>query len=63
MRFHRTLQRLEQDRTTPLAVVAAEHDYSDQPHMTREFACLAGDTPAAVRAARAPRDEPTGRGS
>jgi len=46
----------ERDRVSPLARVAAEHGYSDQAHMTREFGRLANSTPAAVRAARAPRD-------
>lgn len=57
VRFHRALRRLEHDRTTPLAAVAVQHGYSDQSHMTREFGRLAADTPAAVRSARAPRDE------
>jgi AraC-like DNA-binding protein len=44
LRFQRALARLVQG-LDPLALVAAESDFSDQAHMTREFAALSGFSP------------------
>ncbi|MCM3844720.1 AraC family transcriptional regulator [Pseudonocardia sp. DR1-2] len=38
----------------PLALVAAECGYADQPHLSREFRALAGISPAAFRAEQFP---------
>ena len=56
VRFHRTLVRLERDQRTPLARIAVELGFADQPHLTREFRDFAGTTPATMRTVRAPAE-------
>jgi AraC-like DNA-binding protein len=46
-----------------LSQVAALCGYADQPHMTREFAALAGTTPGAVAANQRPRHDGAGEHS
>jgi transcriptional regulator GlxA family with amidase domain len=53
LRLRRFLALAEFGPSTDLARVAAEAGYSDQPHLTRECADLAGLPPAALLAARA----------
>lgn len=53
-RFNRLLARLH-GSDAPLADVAAAAGYADQPHMSRDFADVAGMSPGAYRA-MAPRD-------
>ncbi|WP_433292717.1 helix-turn-helix transcriptional regulator [Actinoplanes sp. CA-030573] len=47
-RFQRAITLI--DRGEPLARVAAESGFADQPHLTRETRALAGATPAELRA-------------
>ncbi len=53
LRLRRFLALAESEPSTDLARVAVEAGYSDQPHLTRECADLAGLPPAALLAARA----------
>jgi transcriptional regulator GlxA family with amidase domain len=53
MRLRRFLALAESEVRPDLARAAAEAGYSDQPHLTRECAELAGLPPAALLAARA----------
>lgn len=53
LRFDRA-RRIVQEPPLPLADAALAGGYSDQSHMTREFAELAGCAPAALRTARFP---------
>jgi AraC-like DNA-binding protein len=53
LRLRRFLALAESGPTPDLARAAAEAGYSDQPHLTRECADLAGLPPAALLAARA----------
>ena len=53
LRLRRFLALAESAPRTDLARVAVESGYSDQPHLTRECADLAGLPPAALLAARA----------
>ena len=53
LRLRRFLALAEAEPNTDLARAAAEAGYSDQPHLTRECADLAGLPPAALLAARA----------
>ncbi|WP_431037807.1 helix-turn-helix domain-containing protein [Streptomyces sp. P6-2-1] len=50
LRLQRALPLL--DAGTPLAALAAEAGYADQPHLTRECRALTGLTPRELRAAR-----------
>ena len=50
LRLRRFLALAEAGASTDLARVAAEAGYSDQPHLTRECADLAGLPPAALLA-------------
>lgn len=49
-RFERFATRLRAAPLTPLADLAADCGYADQPHLTREVARYAATTPAALRA-------------
>lgn len=60
LRFRRATALLH--RGVPLAAVAAEAGYADQPHLTREVTALAGAPPGALAGATAegmPRWDPT----
>jgi AraC-like DNA-binding protein len=52
LRFRRAVALL--DDGAPLAAVAAAGGFSDQPHLNREFRAMAGCSPGAYLAARAP---------
>lgn len=45
-RFERVLTELWENPDRPLATLAAQHGYSDQSHMTRQFRRYAGMTPS-----------------
>jgi AraC-like DNA-binding protein len=47
IRFHHACRLAQTGVTRDWAATAAESGYSDQSHLTREFAALAGETPAA----------------
>jgi AraC-like DNA-binding protein len=61
-RFQRVADRLAHRRPASLADAALEAGYSDQAHLSREFAALAGVSPAAYRALglREPNHVPVG---
>lgn len=54
LRFDRAARMVRGARRAGLARIASECGYHDQAHMTREFRALAGNTPAAYRAAALP---------
>ena len=51
-RFRRALAALDARPEVPLARIAVTAGYHDQPHLTREFRALAGETPGRWRALR-----------
>lgn len=56
-RLRLTLERLDGDRSLPLARVAYEAGYSDQSHLANEFRRLTGLTLSAYSRSRSPVDE------
>ena len=52
MRFDDVVRRLEREVDPNWAAVAADHGFSDQPHLVREFRTLAGVTPTQFLATR-----------
>ena len=52
LRFRRAVEILHAQPRVPLSAVALRAGYADQPHLTREFAALAGTTPARYRRER-----------
>ena len=62
LRFQRFLAGLDAAAagggSADLAGLAADAGYADQAHLTRESACLAGQTPAALARTRTPTSQP-----
>jgi AraC-like DNA-binding protein len=54
LRFRRAVEALMRGGEQGLAEVAVACGYADQPHLNRDFRALAGTTPGALLAARAP---------
>lgn len=50
IRFQHALQQLRQPLRPPLATIALDSGYHDQPHLNREFRALAGVVPSKVSA-------------
>lgn len=54
LRFQRFLRAAESGRERPLAALAFESGYADQPHLSRECRAIAGATPTELLAEHAP---------